>query len=51
MHDEDTVRVVRRWYAAWTRMPKPSEVAKALGVSKSALEQMARGETYKWVRR
>jgi|AGTN01.3.fsa_nt_gi hypothetical protein len=49
-HDAETVRLVRRWYEAWRRMPKPREVSRALGMTTNAMEQMARGETYKWVR-
>lgn len=48
--DEETVRIVRRWYGVWTRIPKPQDVAGALGMSKSAMEQMAKGDTYKWVK-
>jgi hypothetical protein len=50
MHDAETVRLVRRWYAIWRQLPKPKEVAHRLGMNQSALGQMARGETYKWVR-
>jgi hypothetical protein len=48
-HDAETVRIVRRWYALWRRMPKPREVSRRLGMTPGAMEQMARGETYKWV--
>lgn len=49
-HDAETVRLVRRWWGVWTSTPKPGEVARALRLSRGALEQMARGHTYKWVR-
>ena len=48
--DAETVRIVRRWHAAWSRIPKPVEVARALGVSKSTLDHLVQRRTYKWVK-
>ena len=45
----DEVRVIRRWYDQWCRIPRPAQVAKRFKVSRSNLEHIVNGSTYRWV--
>jgi hypothetical protein len=45
----EDIRAIREWHDQWCRIPRPQQVAKRLGITRTCLDKIVAGETYRWV--